>query len=90
MDAAQAKAPTMPLTAAEQDQVQRAATIAGKTVEDFMHDAVLAAAHDPFLAALEQAAVTIADRADLLQHGYAATGEGRDHVNPGPIRARGE
>lgn len=62
----------MPLTAAEQDQVAFAADAAGKTVDEFMRDAVLAAAYDPFLAALEQAAETIASRADQIQHGYAS------------------
>ncbi|RPE39674.1 hypothetical protein EDD90_2691 [Streptomyces sp. Ag109_O5-1] len=59
----------MPLRAAEQDQVQLAATAAGKTVDAFMRDAVLHAAHDPFLAALEHAATRAA--ADRIQHGYA-------------------
>jgi uncharacterized protein (DUF1778 family) len=73
MDVAQARALTVPLTAAEQDQVHRAAAAAGKTVDDFTRDAVLTAAYDPFLAALEQAANTIAARAtgDRIQHDYA-------------------
>ncbi|MEU2585290.1 hypothetical protein ABZ612_20480 [Streptomyces avermitilis] len=73
MDVAQAQAFTVPLTVAEQDQVQRAAAAAGKTVDDFMRDAILTDAHDPFLAALEQAATTIAARAaeDRIQHDYA-------------------
>ncbi|MEU2909149.1 MULTISPECIES: hypothetical protein [Streptomyces] len=61
----------VPLTAAEQDQVQLAAAAADKTVEEFLRDAVLNAANDPFLAALEQAATTIAGRADRIQHDYA-------------------
>ncbi|MGY4935839.1 hypothetical protein ACWD7T_33025 [Streptomyces sp. 900116325] len=74
MDVAQAQAFAVPLTAAEQDQVQIAAAAAGKTVDAFMRDAVLDAAHDPFLAALEQAADTIAARSreDQIQHDYAA------------------
>lgn len=36
-----------------------------------MRDAVLAAANDPFLAALEQAADTIAARENRVQHDYA-------------------
>ncbi|MCX5182609.1 hypothetical protein [Streptomyces sp. NBC_00268] len=61
----------MPLTDAEQDQVQIAAAAAGKTVDDFLRDVVLTAAYDPFLAALEQAADTIASHADRIQHDYA-------------------
>lgn len=60
----------VPLSAAEQEQVQRAAEVAGKDVEDFMREAVLAAANDPFLIALEQAADTVARRAEV-QHDYA-------------------
>ncbi|MFF7838823.1 hypothetical protein ACFZC6_08405 [Streptomyces ossamyceticus] len=73
MDVAQAQAFKVPLTDAEQDQVQLAAAVAGKTVDEFMRDAVLDAAHDPFLKALEQAATTIAARAqdDRIQHDYA-------------------
>ncbi|MGW5250622.1 hypothetical protein ACWEQN_44140 [Streptomyces sp. NPDC004129] len=68
MDVAQSQAATVPLTAAEHDRVQRAAATAGKTVDDFLRDAVLTAAYDPFLMALEQAADTIAARADRIQH----------------------
>lgn len=71
MDVAQARALTVPLTAAEQDQVQRAAAAAGKTVDAFMRDAVIAAAYDPFLAALERAADTVAARTEDEQHDYA-------------------
>lgn len=70
MDVAQARALTVPLTAAEQDQVQLAAAAAGKTFDEFVRDAILDAANDPFLAALEQAADTIAGRADRIQHDY--------------------
>ncbi|MEU1895714.1 hypothetical protein [Streptomyces pristinaespiralis] len=64
---------TVPLTAVERDQVQLAAAAAGKSVDEFLRDAVLEAANDPFLAALEQAADTIAarPRADRIQHDYA-------------------
>ncbi|MFI6020581.1 hypothetical protein ACIBCP_23440 [Streptomyces sp. NPDC051287] len=72
MDLAQAQAITVPLTAAEHDQVQRAAAAAGKTVDNFLRDAVLIAAYDPFFAALEQAADTIAARdGDMIRHDYA-------------------
>jgi hypothetical protein len=71
MDVAQTQVLTVPLTAGEQDQVQIAAAAAGKTVDDFLRDAVLTAAYDPFLAALEQAADTIAGHADRIQHDYA-------------------
>ncbi|MEU6093098.1 hypothetical protein ABZ865_41410 [Streptomyces sp. NPDC047085] len=70
MDAAQAQAFTVPLTAAELDQVQRAAAVAGQSIDDFMRTAVLRAANDPFIAALEQAADTIAAR-DRIQYDYA-------------------
>ncbi|MER6616326.1 hypothetical protein [Streptomyces xantholiticus] len=74
MDVAQAQALTVPLTAAERDQVQLAAAAAGKALEEFVRDAVLEAAYDPFLAALEQAADTIAARNcdDQVQHDYVA------------------
>ncbi|MGW3028496.1 hypothetical protein [Streptomyces sp. NPDC001221] len=72
MDVAQSQAATVPLTAAEHDRVQRSAAAAGKTVDDFLRDAVLTAAYDPFLIALEQAADTIAARAERIQHDYAA------------------
>lgn len=71
MYVARVSAIAVPLTAAEQDHVHRAAEAAGKDVEDFMRDAVLAAANDPFLAALEQAADTIAARENRVQHDYA-------------------
>lgn len=58
-----ARALTVPLAAAEQEQVQLAATAAGKTLDDFVPDAVLAGANDPYPAELEQAAHTIAARA---------------------------
>lgn len=74
MDVAQAQAFTVSLTAAERDQVQLAAATAGKTVDDFLRNAVLAAAYDPFLTALERAADTIAAHAakDPIQHSYAS------------------
>ncbi|MCG8971802.1 hypothetical protein [Streptomyces sp. CL12-4] len=73
MHYARISALAVPLTAAEQDQVYRAAEAAGKDVDDFMRDAVLAAADDPFLAALDRAADTVAARsdADRVQHDYA-------------------
>ncbi|QOV40197.1 hypothetical protein IM697_18420 [Streptomyces ferrugineus] len=71
MDVAQTEVLTVPLTAAEQNQVQIAAAAAGKTVDGFLRDAVLTAAYDPFLAALEQAADTIAGHADRIQHNHA-------------------
>ncbi|MEU9781466.1 hypothetical protein AB0H92_10915 [Streptomyces phaeochromogenes] len=71
MDLAPAQPLTPPLTTAERDQVQRAADARGTSIEEFMRCAVLTAAADPFLAALEQAATTIADRADRIQHDYA-------------------
>ncbi|MGW2496216.1 hypothetical protein ACWCV2_17160 [Streptomyces pseudogriseolus] len=60
----------VPLSAAEQEQVQHAAEVAGQDVEEFMRTAVLEAASDPFLTALEQAADTVARRAEV-QHDYA-------------------
>jgi RecA-family ATPase len=73
MDLAPSPAITVPLTPAEQDQVLTAAAAAGQTLEAFTRAAVLDAAHDPFLEALEQAADTIAARAqgDRVQHDYA-------------------
>ncbi|MEU1273483.1 hypothetical protein [Streptomyces sp. NPDC005799] len=73
MDVAQTQVLTVPLTTGEQDQVRIAAEATGKTVDDFLREAVLTAAYDPFLAALERAADTIAARAseDLIQHDYA-------------------
>lgn len=62
MDPANTEALTVPLTAAERDQVERAAAAAGRSVEEFMRNAILEAATDPFLLALEQAAATIAAR----------------------------
>ncbi|MGW3628495.1 type II toxin -antitoxin system TacA 1-like antitoxin [Streptomyces sp. NPDC000880] len=58
----------------EHAQVQRAAAAAGQSVEDFVKAAVLEAAADPFLAALEHAADVIAARirGDVVQHDYAA------------------
>ncbi|MCD9904577.1 hypothetical protein LUR56_39885 [Streptomyces sp. MT29] len=64
---------TLPLTPAEQGQVAHAAAIAGQSVDDFVRAAVLAAATDPFLAALDQAADTIAARrGGPVQHDYAS------------------
>jgi uncharacterized protein (DUF1778 family) len=71
MRIARVSALAVPLSPAEQDQVYRAAEAAGKDVEDFMREAVLDAANDPFLTALEQAADTVARRADTVQHDYA-------------------
>ncbi|MFB6629977.1 hypothetical protein ACFCWY_08785 [Streptomyces sp. NPDC056362] len=70
----QAQALTVPLTAAEQVQVERAAAVAGKSVEDFLRDVVLAAAYDPLLAALDQAADTMAAglRSGRVRHDFAA------------------
>ncbi|MFM9697851.1 hypothetical protein [Streptomyces europaeiscabiei] len=73
MDLAQAQALSAPLTAAEYDQVQHAATAAGQNLEEFVRAAVLGAATDPFLFALEQAVDTVVARAaeDRIQHDYA-------------------
>jgi hypothetical protein len=73
MDLPQAQPLAALLTAAELDQVQRAATAAGQSLEEFVRTAVLAAAADPFLAALERAADTVAARARTkqIQHNYA-------------------
>ncbi|MBZ6253565.1 ribbon-helix-helix protein, CopG family [Streptomyces olivaceus] len=62
-----------PLTADQYAQVQRAAAAAGQSVEEFAREAILDAAADPFLAALEQAVDTVAARtaADKVQHDYA-------------------
>ncbi|MFJ4988799.1 DUF1778 domain-containing protein [Streptomyces sp. NPDC088732] len=73
MTVAHAQALAVPLTAAQQDQVQRAAATAGKSVEEFMLTAVLDAAQDPFLAALEQAVDTLVARDTApIRHDYAA------------------
>ncbi|MFJ3973413.1 hypothetical protein ACIPYR_35445 [Streptomyces parvus] len=48
-----------------------AAAITGQSVEEFVRTAVLAAATDPFLAVLDQAANTLAGRAEPVQHDYA-------------------
>ncbi|MFK0159188.1 hypothetical protein ACIQVK_44845 [Streptomyces sp. NPDC090493] len=71
MDVDQAQALTAPLTAAERDQVELAAAAAGKTVDDYLRDGIPAAARDPFAAALERAADTIAGRGDEIRHDYA-------------------
>ncbi|MFF4543667.1 hypothetical protein ACFY1J_05380 [Streptomyces sp. NPDC001406] len=73
MDLAQAQALSAPLTAAELDQVQRAAAAAGQNIEEFVRTAVLDAAADPFLDALDQAVASIAARAqgEHIQHDYA-------------------
>ncbi|PNG22328.1 hypothetical protein [Streptomyces cahuitamycinicus] len=62
-----------PLTADQYAQVQRAAAAVGQSVEDFARDAVLDAAADPFLAALERAVDTVTARTaeDRIQHDYA-------------------
>ncbi|MFC9498404.1 hypothetical protein [Streptomyces sp. NPDC056982] len=61
------------MTAAQQNQVQRAATAAGQSVEDFVRSAVLDAATDPFRDALERTVDTDTHRAaeDRIQHDYA-------------------
>ncbi|MFF1600772.1 hypothetical protein ACFVYV_25240 [Streptomyces mirabilis] len=73
MDVAQSQAATVPLTAAERAQVENAAAVAGKTFDDFVRDAVLTAAYDPLVVALDRAADTVAARAqaDQVQHDYA-------------------
>ncbi|MFD9397154.1 hypothetical protein ACFWBB_42425 [Streptomyces sp. NPDC060000] len=71
MDVDQAQALTAPLTAAERDQVQLAAAAASKTVDEYLRDGITAAVYDPFAAALERAADTIAGRAEEIQHDYA-------------------
>ncbi|MGY1502961.1 hypothetical protein ACW4TU_41405 [Streptomyces sp. QTS52] len=71
MDVAQTQVLTVPLTDTEQNQVQIAAAAAGKSVDDFLRDAVLSAAYDPFFIALEKAADTIAGHVDRIQHDYA-------------------
>ncbi|MFF4902215.1 hypothetical protein [Streptomyces sp. NPDC001068] len=73
MDVAQSQAATVPLTVAERAQVETAAAAAGKTFDDFVRDAVLAAAYDPLVVALERAADTVAARsaADRIRHDYA-------------------
>ncbi|OVZ99557.1 hypothetical protein B9W64_37835 [Streptomyces sp. CS159] len=62
-----------PLTADQYCQVQRAAAAAGQSVEEFARDAIVDAATDPLLAALEQAVETVTARAqaDRVQHDYA-------------------
>ncbi|WP_409473524.1 plasmid mobilization protein [Streptomyces sp. HC307] len=73
MDLAQAQALSTPLTAAEHDQVQRAAAAAGQSVEEFVRAVVLGAATDPLFAALEQAVDTVVARAadEQIRHDYA-------------------
>ncbi|CAL9326676.1 hypothetical protein SUDANB91_07209 (plasmid) [Streptomyces sp. SudanB91_2054] len=72
MYVARVSALAVPLTATEQDQVYRAAEAAGKDVDEFMRDAVLAVANDPLLAALGRAVDTVTGRqADRVQHDYA-------------------
>ncbi|MEV8344603.1 hypothetical protein [Streptomyces niveus] len=70
MNVDQAQALTTPLTAAERDQVELAAAAAGKSVDEYVRDGITTAAYDPFVAALERAADTIAGRAngDRIQH----------------------
>ncbi|MFJ4084935.1 hypothetical protein ACIP2Z_39080 [Streptomyces iakyrus] len=70
MDVDQAQALTAPLTDAERDQVQLAAAAAGKTVDEYLRDGIPTAG-DPFAAALERAADTIAGRGDEIRHDYA-------------------
>jgi uncharacterized protein (DUF1778 family) len=73
MNHAHALALSAPLTAAQHDQVQRAAEAAGQSVEEFVRTAVIDAATDPFREALEQAVDTVTARsaADRVQHDYA-------------------
>ncbi|MER7952054.1 hypothetical protein ABTY59_32150 [Streptomyces sp. NPDC096079] len=71
MDVDQAQSLPVPLTAAQQAQVRAAAASTGKPVDVFLRDAVLEAAYDPFLDALEQAVNTIIRQADQIQHNYA-------------------
>lgn len=73
MDLAHAQDLIVPLTADERDQVDRAAAVAGCSVDEFVRAAALAASQTRFLTALEQAATTIAarDTADRVQHDYA-------------------
>ncbi|SEE82284.1 hypothetical protein SAMN05216483_6658 [Streptomyces sp. 2131.1] len=70
MDVDQARALTAPLTAAERKQVKLAAAAAGKTAEEYLRDGITTAG-DPFAAALERAAATIAGRGDEDRHDYA-------------------
>ncbi|MGY5009902.1 hypothetical protein ACWCY6_17735 [Streptomyces sp. 900105755] len=72
MDLAQAQALSTPLTAAEHDQVQRAAAAVGQSVEEFVRAVVLGAAADPLFAALEQAVDTVVARAadEQIRHDY--------------------
>jgi uncharacterized protein (DUF1778 family) len=73
MNHAHALALSAPLTAAQHDQVQRAAAAAGQSVEEFVRTAVLDAATDPLRDALERAVDTVTRRAaeDRIQHDYA-------------------
>ncbi|MGW8387153.1 hypothetical protein ACWGMW_16240 [Streptomyces albidoflavus] len=75
MDMDQLGSLIVPLTAAERDQVESAAAAAGKTLDAFVRDAVLEAAHDPFLQALERAAATVS-RPRRQQEGPVPTGGG--------------
>lgn len=73
MDVDQAQAVTVPLTAAERHRVELAAAVAGKTTDAFVRDAVIAAAYDPLVDAIERAADTVAARraADQIRHDFA-------------------
>ncbi|MFI9078750.1 hypothetical protein ACIGW8_20115 [Streptomyces sioyaensis] len=73
MDIAHAPALSLPPTAAEHDRVRRAAAAAGQSREEFVRAAILNAATDPFLDALEQAVDTVLNRTakDRIQHDYA-------------------
>ncbi|MFJ7054742.1 hypothetical protein ACIQU7_23830 [Streptomyces albidoflavus] len=75
MDMDQLGSLIVPLTAAERDQVESAAAAAGKTLDAFVRGAVLEAAHDPFLQALEQAGATMS-RPRWQQEGPVPTGGG--------------
>lgn len=68
-----AHALTVPLTAAQQMQVRTAAAAMGKSVDAFLRDAVLEAANDPLLAALNQAVDTMAgERQSDRDHHHCA------------------
>ncbi|MFJ9153727.1 hypothetical protein ACIRP7_38120 [Streptomyces sp. NPDC102270] len=73
MYVARVSALAVPLTAAEQDQVHHAAEAAGQRAEDFMHDAIMAAASGPLIATLDQVAGTITEPnpTDRIRHDYA-------------------
>ncbi|MFE1444384.1 hypothetical protein [Streptomyces sp. NPDC058739] len=53
--------------------MKHAAAAAGQTVEEFARDAIIDAAEDPFVAALERAVDTVAarDAEDRIRHSCA-------------------